>query len=217
MLDILEHIFGVIVYLFTTLEGWSFVLSLCYVALSVRKNIYAWLFAIVASFLYAWVCFQSKLYPTLLLQIFFILSSIYGFVEWRKANYTYSKSNWQYTKLSTIAWLFFISLIFIITGLSLLLSSLYTGLPNSIWFKIEVLAASASVVAQYLDAKRCIHAWHLWFVVNIAYICINYKAGLYSFSVLYGIFAILSIIGYVYWKKHNQRNMQNLQKIIVHT
>ncbi len=211
---ILEDAFGLMVFLFRTLEGWSFILGLIYVVLSVRKNIHAWWFAIAASIIYGLVCWESKLYPTLFLQIFFVISSIYGVLEWRKANNNYSKSNWSYTKLSSSAWLFFVSLIFVIAGLSLLLIAFYSGVPkNNVWFYVEIFAVAASLIAQYLEAKRCIHAWPLWFIINIAYIFINALTSLYSIAVLYALLAILSISGYRYWKKHNNANINTINTV----
>ena len=103
--EILDKTLGMIIYLFTSLEGWSFNFSLIYVILSIKQNRYAWGFAIISSVLYGIVCIDYKMYPTAALQLFFVLSSIYGFIQWSKPKGTNKENDtWYYTKLSKNAW-----------------------------------------------------------------------------------------------------------------
>ena len=56
----------------TPLELISFVLALTTVALNIRQNHWAWLFAIISSAAYGFVFFESRLYGDMALQLLFI-------------------------------------------------------------------------------------------------------------------------------------------------
>ncbi len=67
----------------TSLWEWLAVLSsLLYVILISYKHISAWIFAIISSALYIYICFQGQLYLESILNGFFLLMGIYGWFLW---------------------------------------------------------------------------------------------------------------------------------------
>ncbi len=220
--EILDKTLGMIIYLFTSLEGWSFNFSLIYVILSIKQNKYAWGFAIISSILYGIVCIDYKMYPTAGLQLFFVLSSVYGFIQWSKPKNKANQTNnpqtktddesWNYTKLSKNAWFLFTSLTILLAGIISMLLVIFAKVNNNISFYIESFAAGASLIAQYLLARKCIHNWNFWFAVNIAYVFVNIYQSLYFMAILYGIFVILSIQGYISWQ-NKSKNMLKQQEL----
>lgn len=66
----------------TPLELISFVLALTTVALNIRQNHWAWLFAIISSAAYGFVFFESRLYGDMALQLLFISVSFWGWYQW---------------------------------------------------------------------------------------------------------------------------------------
>jgi nicotinamide mononucleotide transporter len=218
MTELLDKTLGMLIYLFTSLEGWSFNFSLIYVILSIRKNKYSWVFAIISSILYGIICLDYKMYPTAGLQLFFVLSSIYGFIQWNKYSNKKvatkiedknksEKTPWDYTQLSKNAWVLFSSLTVLLAGLISITLLLFTKSTNHLSLYVESFATAGSLVAQYLLARKCIHNWHFWFVVNIAYVFVNMYQSLYFMAILYAIFMVLSIQGYVSWKKKDKQEL----------
>ncbi len=206
-ISFLDTLLGVFIYLFTTLEGWSFIFSLIFVVLSIKKNTYSWLFAIISSVLYGFVCWQNKLYLTAYLQGFFILTSIYGFIQWDKnsINKNNLQQKWQATHLNKNGFILITSLALVLFGIISAIFAIFTKVGNMMY--IESLAASLSLVAQFLSAKRCMQNWLFWLIINIMYVAVNFHQHLYLMALLYLIFSILSIDGYMKWKKteKNQR------------
>jgi nicotinamide mononucleotide transporter len=69
----------------TSIWEWLAVLSsLIYVVLISYKQISAWFFAIISSALYIFLCFNGKLYLESLLNGFFLIMGIYGWILWSK-------------------------------------------------------------------------------------------------------------------------------------
>jgi nicotinamide mononucleotide transporter len=230
--ELLDKTLGILIYLFTSLEGWLFNFSLIYIILSIKKNRYSWLFAIISSILYGIVCIDYKMYPTAGLQLFFIVSSIYGFKEWGKsANISNinklsnsqqelpvkndNNASWDYTKLSKNAWFLFIGLTFLLAGIISATLILFTKTHAGLALYIESFAVAGSLTAQYLLAKKCIHNWYFWFLVNVSYVFVNMYQSLNFMAVLYVIFVILSIQGYFSWKNKNKKefNQQQVQNV----
>ncbi len=54
------------------------------VLLTVRQNVWCWPVGMVSSGLFIWVFAQARLYPDALLQICFILISVYGWYRWAR-------------------------------------------------------------------------------------------------------------------------------------
>ena len=54
--------------------------------LAARNNINTWWIGILGSGLYAWVFYSVQLYADVTLQLFFIITSITGWVHWLKGN-----------------------------------------------------------------------------------------------------------------------------------
>lgn len=226
--EILDKTLGTLIYLFYSLEGWAFNFSLIYVILSIRKNKYSWFFAIISSVIYGIVCIDYKMYATAGLQLFFIVSSIYGFKEWgRKPKLTDTAQDeklhinnkndddnkWDYTKLSKNAWFLFIGLTFMLAGIISATLILFTKTRAGLPLYIESFATAGSLIAQYLLAKKCIHNWHFWLVVNISYVFVNMYQSLNFMAILYGIFVILSIQGYFSWKNKNIKEFDKQQEL----
>jgi nicotinamide mononucleotide transporter len=200
----LDILVGYLRYLFTTLEGWSFNFSLIYVILSMRKKTYSWFFAIIASLFYGKVCLDYKLYPTAFLQGFFILSSIYGFIQWKKASLETHEQQikWQYTNLNRNGWIVILSVTVLLFGLISSTFAYFTKVGSTLY--IESFAAAGSLVGQFLSAKRCLQNWYFWLIVNIVYVIVNLHQQLYLMTILYAIFVILSIQGYYMWRKNEK-------------
>jgi nicotinamide mononucleotide transporter len=222
--EILDKTLGTLIYLFYSLEGWAFNFSLIYVILSIRKNKYSWFFAIISSVIYGIVCIDYKMYPTAGLQLFFIVSSIYGFKEWGskseakltakdKKLHLSNNNKWDYTKLSKNAWFLFTGLTFVMAGIISAILILFTKTHAGLPLYIESFATAGSLIAQYLLAKKCIHNWHFWLVVNISYVFVNLYQSLNFMAILYGIFVILSIQGYFSWKNKNIKESSKKQEL----
>ena len=58
------------------------VLSLVYLYLSVKQNVWLWIFGFASSALYIAVFFQSKFYADMSLQVYYLVVSVYGFLHW---------------------------------------------------------------------------------------------------------------------------------------
>ncbi len=162
--------------------------------LNTRQIIWCWLLTIISSICYFFYFIELKLYADSLLQLFFVVMGIFGWINWKKIKayqqQVYSWSNNQLilcTLMVVSATLFLGGFLKIYTDASLpFLDSFCLGL---------------SLTATWLSAKKVIENWVVWIFVDFIYVGIYIFKDAYLTAVLYTILIILAVIGYRSWKK----------------
>jgi nicotinamide mononucleotide transporter len=166
------------------------------VLLTAKENILCFPIGIVNVSLYAWLFFQSKLYSDSILQIIYLILLAYGWYEWTigKKNKKQLEVSSTSGKMSLYLWM-----IGIISTFSIGMFFKYNSdasLPL-----IDALTTSMSLIAQWMVARKKIENWIIWIAADIIYIFMYVYKHLYLTSILYFIFIILAVIGWVHWRK----------------
>ncbi|RMD68810.1 MAG: nicotinamide riboside transporter PnuC, partial [Bacteroidetes bacterium] len=65
----------------------------------------------------------------------------------------------------------------------------------------DAFTTVASLVAQYLMARKKLENWIIWIIVDVVAIQIYYLKGLYVTSFLFVVYLGLSIKGWIDWKR----------------
>jgi nicotinamide mononucleotide transporter len=60
---------------------------------------------------------------------------------------------------------------------------------------------SASVIAQWLLGRKYLENWLVWIVVNVVSVSLFAYKGLWLTTLLYGIFVVLSVMGWCAWRR----------------
>ena len=71
---------------------------------------------------------------------------------------------------------------------------------------IESFGFVGSVIAQLLMVWQRYEAWPIWFVVDAAYTYQYFKGELYLTGVLYIVFTVIAIWGWIRWGKESKVN-----------
>ena len=187
----------------STFELIAAILGAISVALVVMRHIWAFPIGIVMVIMYAWVFYQAKLYSDVLLQLFFFVLQIQGWIDWNKsdkANDDKIVVRW----LNPQQWLLTIGIQIAGTGALGFLMKTYTdaALP---W--LDAFAAVMSMNAQWWMNKRYIDNWTLWIAVDALYLYIYYSKALYPTTILYAVFLGMAIVGYWTWKSKLSANV----------
>jgi len=182
---------------YINLESFAAILTLICVFLAAKNNLLNWPISIVATILYLLVFIECRLYSDALLQVVFILFQIYGWYNWKKVQNghdykgirTLNIGNWFFTILASLIlwWIWY---------------NLYLKIAqNPKYPLIDSGLTIFSLTAIYLQAKKYLENWILWIAVDLVYVPMYYYAEKYQTSVLYSILILLSIKGYIDWKK----------------
>ncbi len=166
-----------------------------------RQNIWTWPIGLINVVFFFAIFYQVQLYSDMLLQIFFFVASIYGWIIWKKE----MKEEEPIALLSRRSRFNFILLIAIATaGLGFLTSQIHLLLPNmfsspAAFPFADAFTTIASILATILMAKRYLESWILWILVDIVSITLYALKQILFISFEYMIFLILATMGLILW------------------
>ena len=192
----MQEIFNNIKHAFseTSLLEWLAVLTgTLYVILISYKQIIAWLFALISSLLYVYICFNYQLYLESFLQFFYVAMAIYGWLNWKKEIQTTTIIKWPIKNhlmnigLSSI--------------LTLILGFTFSKFTNQANPFTDAFTTVFSLTATFMVTKRVLENWIYWIIIDGVSIFLYSSRALYLTSVLFFIFTLIAIFGYIKWKK----------------
>jgi len=173
----------------------GFVFGIIGVWLTIRQNILCFPAGIVNVGIYSFIFFDSRMYANALLQLVYLALLIYGWIHWKSRT-----ASAQFPVTTAGRSLSFILLIIGVTT-SILLGYLMketTDAPLPYW---DATTTSMSLIAQWMVARKKIENWLLWVAADVIYVGMYIAQSLYLTAVLYFIFLILAIKGYIEWRK----------------
>jgi nicotinamide mononucleotide transporter len=176
------------------LEASGLLTGLLYVYFAINENRILWLFWVISSVLYFFVFRESRFYAGMLLQIYYLVAGIMGWISWSKPE----SSRYQISFLNRQFYLLYIAIILI---LWVIIAVILIRYSDSAVAWSDGLAFSISVVASYLLVIKKIENWILWFFVNIIYISLFVSQQFWLTSLLYLVFLIMAISGFIEWNK----------------
>ena len=179
----------------TWLELAAFVLALAMVVCNLRVNPMGWPLAMASSLMYALLFADSRLYGEAGLQIFFLLIAVWGWWQWLhgrgdnghalRVHHLPVRQRWWALAATLAAW----------PVLALLLAR---GTDSDVpW--LDALPTVASVTGQLLLARKHVETWPVWLVVNVFSVGLFAYKGLWLTTLLYALFAVLSVLGWRAW------------------
>jgi len=177
-----------------TVEIFGAIFGFLSVYFTIRQNIWCWYFGLLQVTLYCFVFYTSKLYSDMILHVIYIFLQFYGWYNWKYGGS--NKSTLRVTLLTHT--MFWIGLTVLVTAL--LGYVMQTKTDASFPYE-DAFITVASLVAQYLMIKKILQSWLFWIIVDVVAIVIYAYKDLYFTTVLYVLFLVMAIIGYLEWKK----------------
>jgi nicotinamide mononucleotide transporter len=181
----------------TALELVAFVLSLAMVACNLRVNPWAWPLAIVSSLLYGVLFLGSKLYGEAGLQVVFVVAAGWGWWQWLRGRgddgqplrvrRMTARQRALALAATLAAWPLF--------GL-LLKHATDSDVPF-----LDALPTVGSLTGQLLLGRKLVDNWAVWLAVNIVSVGLFAFKGLWLTVLLYTLFAVLSVVGWIAWRR----------------
>lgn len=175
--------------------------------LAAVKNIFTWPTGLINITCFFAVFFQVSLYSDMFLQIFFFVTSIYGWINWsRKKDDNKSIDILKHRPrvvYSIIILVMTIALGFFMKNIHLIFPHVFKH-PAAYPF-FDTFVAVSSIIATFLLAKQIVENWLLWIIVDIICIVIYAKKGILFISVEYAFFLIISTFGLYSWMKSYKR------------
>lgn len=159
-----------------------------------RNNIHTWWSGIVGCALFAWVFYEARLYADVTLQVFFILTSMYGWWKWLHGNH----GNELPVRFSSAR-------VLIASGVAA--TAVAIGYGWLLWRFTDAYAPfldsivlAFSVLGQLLMMERRVENWWSWLLVNTIAVPLYASRGLFVTSILYAAFWINAVVSLRKWR-----------------
>jgi nicotinamide mononucleotide transporter len=182
------------------LEWVAVLCSLLYVLLIAYKKITGWFFALLSSLLYIYLCYSTRLYLEVGLQVFYILMAIFGWVQWKSTN---KKRADDSSKQELIQWKLSTHVINLVVSGSLMLAVgyLFANYTNQANPYTDAFTSVFSLAATYMITKKVLENWYYWIVIDAVSIYLFYSRELYITAILMFIYTIMAIFGCIKWTR----------------
>lgn len=174
------------------------VFGLLYILLSIKQNIWCWPAGLITSALYIYVFFVTKFYADMGLQVYYLVVSIYGWYHWMFGSKSKKQDDLKISKTSLKMGLVLLSATIILFVVIAYILVNYTDSEVPYW---DSFTTAASFVATWMLARKLIEHWLIWIVVDAVSLGLYVYKGLYPTVILFAVYTVLALLGYMEWKK----------------
>lgn len=189
----------------TWLELVAFVLALANIACNVFEIHWGWPLTIAASALYVWLFYASKLYGEAGVNVFFAVAAVWGWWQWLRGHRAGSTAQLAIERLDSRG-LFIVAIAWVVLWFAC--AFLLHAITDSDVPWADGFVTAGSVVGTVLLARKFIENWPLWLIVNAASVALFAYKGLTLTVLLYVIFFLLAIWGWIGWSRRMNATKQ---------
>lgn len=176
------------------------IFSLLSVWLSTKGNILCWPFGIIGILAYIFVFKDQEATSNMVLQSFFVMQSIYGWITWKKEDS--KKISLFNEELSAVKYLMLLRDLVVFCFIWYFLSFLSGG-KDPIF---DGITTGLTTMAMIFLAEKKIESWIFWIVADVLYIPFFIIGGHYISAITYCIFLGLATFGFMNWVKIYRNN-----------
>jgi nicotinamide mononucleotide transporter len=163
--------------------------------LTTRRLIICWSITLLADLLYLVVFYRARLFSDALLQIFFVVFTLYGWWHWWRGMQV--EGEVRIEPLGLRGWAIGLG-----SGAigSLVLGSLMVRLGAALPH-LDAALTSYSLVASWWGARKHIANWWLWIAVDVIYVGEYLYKDLQATALLYAGLILLAVLGLRDWRR----------------
>ena len=194
------------------LEAVAAFFGLLSVFFSVKRNIWVYPTGIINTTIYVYILFNFGLLGDMLINVYYSIMSIYGWISWNKntenqiISVDFAKKEDWLVGLNLFAMSFivvcgvyyfkpFIDNHFSMNGVSL-------GFQQLDWANwLDIFTTSLFLIGMWFMAKRKVENWLFWIVGDLICVPMMLYKGLGITSLQYLVFTIMAVMGYLEWLK----------------
>lgn len=178
------------------LEWFAVATALIYVYLATKGSYYCFIFGLISSAIFVWICYKSKLYFDMSINIYYVVISVVGWVKWKSAEVNFTVKRMAAGKLMVLTLLSAI--------LTLLFGYIFTKYSDASLPYIDAFTTVFAVLATWMLVQKFLENWLLWIIVDAVSIGMYYYKEHLPISLLFLIYTLISVYGYFNWRKKKQ-------------
>lgn len=192
----------------TSLWEWIAVLTgIAYVILAALRSNWCWIFAIFSSGIYVYLCLIGQLYIESVLQVFYIATAVVGWISWQKNDTSSPLIDETLDKFGTVdlvkTWpVIYHAYNLLISGVvAFSLGFCFDQFTDQANPYADAFTTVFSLAATFMVVRKVLENWVYWIVIDLVSIFLYHQRGYSLSAVLYLLFTILAIVGFIAWYK----------------
>lgn len=174
--------------------------GLLYVFFAIRNNILLWIFGILSSGLYIWIFFKSGIYAYALLYGYYVVVGFYGWYNWSVKQPDPEKQE-TVLKIQRASRHYLLACLVITAIMAWPVYLILKRFTASDMALADALLTSGGMVATWMLTQKLIQQWLFWIVIDLLSLGVMLYKGLYPSALLFLIYTLLAIKGYLEWRK----------------
>jgi nicotinamide mononucleotide transporter len=178
------------------LETVAVVLGVAYLLFAMRENSLCWYCAFISTGIYIWIFGDVSLYMESALNAYYMVMAVYGWYQWQRGG-----SSANGIKLSVWGIKQHMAAISLVLILSVVSGYLLSQNTEARMPYIDSFTTWGSVITTFMVARKVLENWLYWIVINSVAIFLYIDRDLYQTAGLYELYIILSVIGFIAWRK----------------
>lgn len=177
--------------------------------LSAKENIWSWWIGIINVILFFFLFYQIQLYPDMFLQVFFLVTNLIGWWQWKypKTNQANQNNELKISSLSIKNIFILCSLGTVLTtilgtftaNLSQLLPLLFSK-PSAFPY-LDSFTTVMSIITTFLMIRKKVECWYLWLLIDVISTYMYFVKGVKLVGIEYAIFCVIALFGAISWTK----------------
>ncbi|MCH9810043.1 MAG: nicotinamide riboside transporter PnuC [Bacteroidetes bacterium] len=176
------------------LEWSATLLSLIFLIGIIQRKVWAWPAGTLSSALSVVLFFRIGLYAETGLYIFYVVMGFYGWSQWRK--------NTSEAKVALVDISLKTQLLALLgIPLAMILGYGLNALPGVSFAYFDAFTTVFGLWATWQESRRIRTAFHYWIPLNIASVVLYGAKGLWVYAVLMIIYSVMSVVGFIRWRK----------------
>ena len=166
--------------------------------LAARENVWTWPVGMVSTLMLVYVCYDARLYADVGLNIFYFITSAYGWYAWLNGNQEASRNELPVSRTQATQWMILglFSVVF-----TFALGYFLAHYTNADLSYTDSATTAVSLAAYWMMARKKLENWIIWLLVDSVYVAIYLYKDLYLLAGLYFVFLILATDGYFKWRQ----------------
>ena len=177
------------------------ILGIAYVIFAAKESVWCWVAAFFSTLIYTILFWEGQLISSALHNFYYMGMAIYGFILWKRGNGIEEES------LSVTSWTIRRHIAAVIAAAFFSIAAGYL-LNTYTDARLPYLDASVmifSVLATWMLAHKIHETWLYWIVIDFAAIVLYWSTGYYVTIILFMVYVILSMYGYISWRKSKNK------------
>lgn len=184
------------------------IFGILYVFFATKEKPICWVFGALSSLSIAYAgVFLYKLYSDATLNIIYFLMAIWGIWSWTRSGK--QSTVLDISKMNSKNHLVYIGLSIL---LAMPLALFFSKFPSTSYLWLDAITTAFAIGATILTIFKKLESWIYWILIDLVYIGIYFSLGAYLFALLFVIYIILAIQGFISWKRTYSGNL-NLEQV----